>query len=179
MQRLSISEIEVGSTTKGLDAPRGKIHGVVVEPLVEHVDERGRLFEFFSGPSEFWAEPLVWGHCFTILPRGAKGWGVHLEKIDRYCLIAGEVMTVLYDSRVASPTFRVIQEIALSPGGNRILKIPAGVWHLNLNLTDSEAYLIDLPTEPYRHANPDKLVLPWHTTEIPYKVPKSLIEDEK
>lgn len=177
VEKLSLSEIRVRTREACDVAPQGEIAGVIVEKLVEHPDERGRVFEFYSGSSDFWSTPLVWGHCFTIRPRGLKGWGVHLEKTDRYCLIAGEIMTVLYDSRVASATFGLVQEVILSPEGNRLLKIPPGIWHLNVNLTDDEAFVIDLPSEPYRHSNPDKLVLPWDTPEIPYTIPWSVSEN--
>lgn len=165
------SELGFPILPTGNSAPRGTIEGVIVERVVEHIDHRGRVFEFFNGNSGVFEGPIVFGHCFTILPKTLKGWGAHLNKDDRYCLIAGEVITVLFDSRKSSPTFGFVQEVLLSPEGNRKLRIPAGVWHLSINQTDSEAFLIDLPTQPYNHDEPDKIWLPWDTDKIPYSAP--------
>ncbi len=171
-----MNKSDLGFLIPSLDAsvPRGDIEGVIVERAVEHIDHRGRVFEFFNGDSGVFEGPIVFGHCFTILPKTLKGWGAHLNKDDRYCLIAGEVLTVLFDSRKSSPTFGFIQEVWLSPEKDRKLRIPAGVWHLSINQTDSEVFLIDLPTQPYNHDEPDKIWLPWNTEKIPYTVPENL-----
>jgi dTDP-4-dehydrorhamnose 3,5-epimerase len=169
-------EIDLGFPEFQPDSPSplGEIDGVMVEKVTEHVDHRGRVFEFFSGQTGVFEEPLVFGHCYTILPRTMKGWGAHLHKDDRYCLIAGEVQVVLFDSRKSSSTYGIVQEIKLSQDGNRKLKIPAGVWHLALNLTDQEVFVIDMPTQPYNYSEPDKIWLSWNTEKIPYTVPENL-----
>lgn len=168
MTLLTKSDIEIGAWPEGLTPAFGPIFQVQVETLVEHRDDRGMLFEFYSGKSEFWNDDIVWGHCFTVRPGGVKGWGVHLAKTDRYCVISGELLTVLYDSRRASPTFRMFQEVRLGQGGVRMVSIPPGVWHLNVNQTNCEAFTIDLPTATYNHITPDKITVGWDSSQIPY-----------
>ena len=144
--------------------PAGKkvasiIDGVVVLAPVVHVDHRGRLFEFFSGVDHFWAEPLVFGHISSIRPHCVKGWGLHLNKNDRYTLVSGEVLVALWDARLDSPTHGLVQRVYLAPDSVRQVLIPAGVWHAIINIGIDEAFIMNMPTQPYDHASPDKVRL--------------------
>lgn len=146
------------------------IDGVKTSAPVNHVDHRGRVFEIFPGESDFWVDPVVYCYAFTIRPMQTKGWGLHLEKDDRYTLIDGEVLTVLYDARLESPTHAQIQKVVLSTQGVRQLLIPTGVWHINVNLGSTEAFMINHPTRVYVHERPDRLMLPWDTSALPVDV---------
>lgn len=147
-----------------------KIDGVLTHAPVVHSDHRGRVYEIFAGEDEFWQDPVVYCYAFTVRRDQTKGWGLHLEKNDRYTLIAGELTTVLYDARVESPTHGMVQKVTLSEQGARRLLIPRGVWHMNINVADTETHLINHPTEVYHHDRPDRLLLPWDTAEIPFDV---------
>jgi len=92
---------------------------------------------------------------------------LHERKDDRYSLITGELLTILYDARLDSPTHGVVQKVTLTTQGVRQLRIPTGVWHMNVNVGSEEAFLVNHPTEAYHHANPDRLLLPWDAPEIP------------
>lgn len=152
--------------------PTGKslasqIHGVSTNSPVNHVDHRGRVFEIYPGVSEHWVEPITYCYAFTVRPGQTKGWGLHEKKNDRYTLITGEVMVVLYDARGDSPTHGLVQKVVLTGEGIRQLVIPTGVWHLSICLSEKEAYLINHPTAVYEHGAPDRLLLPWNSKEIP------------
>lgn len=151
--------------------PLGKgIHDVRTQAPVNHVDHRGRVFEVYAGADEFWTDPIVYCYAFTVRDRQIKGWGLHERKDDRYTLLYGEVLTVLYDARTDSPSHGCVQRVHLTGEGKRQLRIPAGVWHLNVNLAPHESYLINHPTQPYDHNNPDRLLLPWDSPAIPVNV---------
>jgi len=143
------------------------IFGVKVFKTINHVDHRGRLFEIYSGQNDYWDEPIVYCYAFTIKVNTGKGWGLHQKKIDRYTLISGEALTVLYDARLDSPTHGLIQKVYLSGEGFRQLSIPKGVWHMNLNIGTQEVFLINHPTQVYEHEKPDRLLLDWDAKEIP------------
>ena len=49
----------------------------------------------------------------------------------------------------------------------RQILIPRGVWHITLNLSTTETFLINHPTRVYRHEAPDRLLLPWDSPAIP------------
>lgn len=155
--------------------PAGELISKVIEGLstqnpVNHVDNRGRVFEVYSGPSDHWKDPLVYCYTFTVRPNQIKGWGLHEHKDDRYTLISGELLTVLYDARLDSPTRGLVQKVILTPEGTRQLLIPKGVWHMNICLGSQEAFLINHPTHVYEHGKPDRLLLPWNTPEIPVDI---------
>lgn len=146
------------------------IDGVSTHSPVNHVDHRGRVFEIYAGQSEHWEDPIVYCYAFTVRSGQTKGWGLHVEKDDRYTLISGELLTILYDARKESKTHGLVQKIVLTGEGVRQLRIPKGVWHMNICLGDSEAFLINHPTKVYEHDNPDRLLLPYDTDQIPVDV---------
>lgn len=147
------------------------VEGVVTTSPVNHVDHRGRVFEVWPGvENEFWKDPVVYCYTFTVRTNQTKGWGLHQHKDDRYTLIHGEVLTVLYDARVDSASHGLVQKVTLTPQGTRQLLIPRGVWHININLAETESFLINHPTQVYEHSTPDRLLLPWDTESIPFDV---------
>jgi dTDP-4-dehydrorhamnose 3,5-epimerase len=161
------------TTTLAGEAIISAIDGVVLRKPPVHVDHRGRLFELFQGvPGDdgFWEKPVVYSYVFSVRPGQVKGWGLHLEKDDRYSLIVGEMVSVLFDARLGSPTYGHTQKVVLSEQGNRQVNIPAGVWHMNVNVGTTEATLVNFPTKPYDHEAPDRLLLPWDTEEIPFRI---------
>lgn len=160
------------TTTDGTRTDK-TIDGVLTKKPITHVDHRGRLFEVWNGSQDFWTEPAIYCYLFSIRRNFTKGWGLHLEKKDRYTLISGEIITVLYDPRLESPTYGKIQKVTLSEQGIRQLVIPIGVWHMNINISESESFLINHPTQIYNHESPDRFLLPLDSKEIPFDV-KSL-----
>lgn len=169
------STVSAASRDSATVTPQGEslaaqIHGVSTASPVNHVDHRGRVFEIFAGESEHWQSPLVYCYGFSVRPNQTKGWGLHEHKDDRYTLITGEVLTILFDARTDSPTHGLVQKVSLSPEGLRQLLIPAGVWHISICLSPTEAILINHPTQVYHHGSPDRLLLPWNTDKIPVDV---------
>jgi dTDP-4-dehydrorhamnose 3,5-epimerase len=145
------------------------IDGVRVRPAVTHSDERGSLTEVYNPAWGFTDEPLVYLYHATIHPGQKKGWVVHLEQDDRLYFTSGVAKVALYDARPSSPTHRTVQELFFDDAGRGLLRIPAGVFHLvvNVGATDIVAF-INMPTRAYRHENPDKYRLPADGSAIPY-----------
>ena len=146
------------------------IDGVVVHTPVTHVDHRGWVFEMHNLDPALGDEPLVWVYVDMVRPGQVKGWARHEVKIDRYTLISGELMMLLHDGRAGSPTHGLTQSVVLSPVGPRQVRIPVGVWHLLANIGTGESYFVNMPTEPYHHDKPDRILLPWDTDELPVSV---------
>lgn len=164
---LSGAQKDLASVTSDGARLEARIEGVIVTAPINHVDHRGRVFEIYAGPSEQWVDPVVYCYAFTIRPNQIKGWGLHLNKEDRYTLITGELLTLLYDARKDSPSLGVVQKVVLTGQGPRQLLIPRGVWHLNIALGDSEVHLINHPSAVYNHDDPDRYLLPLDAPEIP------------
>jgi dTDP-4-dehydrorhamnose 3,5-epimerase len=144
------------------------IEGVVYSRAITHVDHRGSLTEVVNFDDPFWDEPVVYSYCFTIRPGRIKGWGMHLKQADRYFLTTGSVRVVLYDGRVGSPTYEQFAEFHLADASRGRLLIPPGVWHADQNWGDTEAALMNFPTRPFNHADPDKHRIDPHSGLIPF-----------
>ncbi len=144
------------------------IDGVSVRRTPTHIDERGSVVEIYDPRWGWHPDPLVFAHCFTIRPGYVKGWGLHKLHEDRYFLLQGEMELVLFDPRPDSSTCGQVRKIAMSEFDRKLVNIPRYVWHAELNIGARDAVVIDLPTAPYDHANPDKYRLPIDTPLIPY-----------
>ena len=143
--------------------------GVTFHDLPTQVDERGEICELFDPRWGWHMDPLVFAYSFTIRPGVIKGWGLHKKHEDRYCIYYGSMDVVLYDVRPDSPTKGLVSKIILSQYRRRLMNIPAGIWHADRNIGDTDVVVINFPTIQYDHADPDKYRLPLDTDQIPYK----------
>ena len=145
------------------------IGGVVFSSPPVHEDHRGVLVEMYR-ESQFWEQPFAYAYQTSLRPGVAKGWFLHREKSDRYHLAVGELMLFLYDDREGSPTRGVASKSLLSERNCRDVFIPAGIWHLSLNVGSGDAVLINLPTTRYNPEAPDRFHLPFDTDQIPVDI---------
>jgi dTDP-4-dehydrorhamnose 3,5-epimerase len=144
-------------------------HGVTFRRATTHVDGRGSVCEIFDPRWGWHPDPLVFVYMFTLKPGMVKGWGLHKLHEDRYFTLFGEMETVLYDVRPDSPTCGLVSSVILSEYDRRLVNIPAGIWHANRNIGTKDAVVVNFPTRPYEHEDPDKYRLPIDTDQIPYK----------
>ena len=142
--------------------------GVSFRDAITHVDDRGSVCELFD-PRWGWSDVgLVFAYVFTLRPGVVKGWGMHLEHEDRYFILHGDLEVVMYDDRPASPTAGLVAKVYLTQHQRRLMNIPRGVWHANRNVGSGDVMVINFPTKPYDHQNPDKYKLPLDTDRIPH-----------
>jgi len=154
--------------------PLGKLpFGVTLRRIATHIDRRGSVFEMFDSRWKWHTDPIDFVYCFTVRPGMIKGWGMHKKHDDRYCLMYGELLVVLYDDRPESPTRGLVAEIMLSEFDRKLINIPAGVWHADQNIGTKDAIVVNFPTIQYDHSAPDKYRLPVDTDKIPYRFDQS------
>ena len=55
-----------------------------------------------------------------------------------------------------------------SSARGRLVNVPTNVWHADFNCGTKDVLVVNFPTKPYDHANPDKLRLPIDADLIPY-----------
>ena len=150
------------------------IDGLELIRPVNHVDHRGSLFEIYDADPQKWPDPIVWAYQTSLYPGVIKGWFVHEHKTDRYTLVSGTLLACFYDDREGSPTQGNSMHVTLSEAGVRQAVIPAGVWHVVINLGQTDALLINFPTIGHNHETPDRRMLPWDTDLIPLDVRRLL-----
>jgi dTDP-4-dehydrorhamnose 3,5-epimerase len=156
-------------TTEG-DTVETLPQGVSFHAVPTHSDSRGTVVELFDTRWQWHPDPLVFAYCFTLRPGCAKGWNLHKLHDDRYCLLQGEMELILYDVRPESSSCGVVSRIVLSEHNRRLVNIPKFVWHADVNVGSGDCVVVNFPTTPYDHANPDKYRLPLNTPLIPYSL---------
>lgn len=147
-------------------APR--IDGVVVRYQRPIEDRRGEVLEVYRPSWGVDEEPLVYVYQVRIRPGAVKGWVRHEIQADRLFMIAGALRWALFDDRPGSPTHGLVNDLVLSDRAPALLIIPRGVWHAVQNIGVADAIFLNMPTQPYNHAAPDKVRLPLRTPRIPF-----------
>ncbi|MDP9461704.1 MAG: dTDP-4-dehydrorhamnose 3,5-epimerase, partial [Actinomycetota bacterium] len=142
--------------------------------LVAHGDSRGRFVEWFKADAladaiGYRFAPVQANH--SVSARGALR-GVHYALVPPgqakyvYCP-TGEILDVIVDVRVGSPTFGVHESVRLGSEQPRAVFLAEGVGHAFLSLapTSSATYLVSSPYAPEREFGIDpmdpELALPW------------------
>ncbi|MEM4307964.1 MAG: dTDP-4-dehydrorhamnose 3,5-epimerase family protein [Thermoplasmata archaeon] len=143
------------------------ISGVKTKSLRVIPDERGRLMEILRADDEIF---LKFGQVYmtTTLPGVVKAWHYHKLQTDYVCCLKGMIKLALYDSRPNSPTKGEINEFFIGEYNPLLVAIPNEVYHGWKCVSESEAIVINIPTEPYNREQPDEYRLPPDTKEIPY-----------
>jgi dTDP-4-dehydrorhamnose 3,5-epimerase len=146
------------------------IDGVRLRDAPRHADERGALCEILDPRWGFTDDALVYVYLATLRPGAVRGWVVHLEQNDRLFVYAGVLKVVLYDARTDSDTYGRVNVFHLGEHRPALIGIPRGVYHAVKNVSDHEGAFVNLPSEPYRHDDPDKYRLPLENDVIPYQL---------
>jgi dTDP-4-dehydrorhamnose 3,5-epimerase len=159
------------------DAPSVTADGTPLTPLIDGVilraqrpieDRRGEVMEVYRPSWGVHADPLVFIYQVRIRPGAIKGWVTHARQDDRLSIISGALRWALYDDRPDSPTRGLVNDLVVSDRTPTLLIIPRGVWHAVRNIGASDAIFLNMPTQPYDHAAPDKARLPIGTSRIPF-----------
>lgn len=143
------------------------IDGVMTKKLKVLPDERGRLMEILRRDDDLF---LNFGQVYmtTTYPNVVKAWHKHEKQTDNIACIQGMIKLALYDAREKSPTFKEVDEFYLGIHDPLLIQIPAGVYHGWMCVTQEEAVVINIPTEPYDYEHPDEQRLDPHENDIPY-----------
>jgi len=146
-----------GKLIEGVKARRSKVIA----------DERGRLGEIFRA-DDAWFEKFGQVYFTTTYPGVVKAWHYHNKQTDHFYVILGMVKLALYDRRKDSATYGTVNELYLGQHCPGIVRIPPGVLHGWMCTSQSEAYIVNIPSETYNHDNPDEFRTHPHDNDIPY-----------
>lgn len=143
------------------------IDGVKTKHLKVNSDERGDLFEILRADDEIYSK-FGQAYLTTSYPGVIKAWHLHKIQTDNMCVIRGRVKFVLYDAREHSPTYGEINEFFPGDQNRMVIQIPPGVYHGFKNIGTEECHVLNIPTEVYKHDNPDEFRLDPTDKKIPY-----------
>lgn len=104
------------------------IDGVVITPLKQLADERGKIMHMLRSDDAHFEK---FGEIYfsVVYPDVIKGWHLHKIMTLNYAVVSGMVKLVLYDDRETSPTKNEVQEIFLGDSNYVLVKIPPFVWN--------------------------------------------------
>ncbi len=143
------------------------IEGVAARRARVLPDERGRLGEILRADDP-WFEKFGQVYFTTTYPGVVKAWHFHRLQTDHFYCIQGTVKLGLYDARENSATRGEVNEIYLSEHRPALVRIPPGVYHGWMCVSDVESIVVNVTTECYNYAKPDEYRAHPHQNEIPY-----------
>ena len=144
------------------------IDGVVTKQLKFIPDERGRLMEILRRDEDLFSK---FGQVYltTTYPHVVKAWHFHKKQDDFIVCVKGSLKLVLYDDRDGSPTSGQVNEFFIGDYNPMVVKVPRMVYHGWKCVSEEEALVINIPTEPYDRNAPDEYRLDPHVNDVPYK----------
>ncbi len=120
------------------------IDGVRLKKLNQHHDERGAVYHYIKNSSPEFAG---FGEVYysKILSNVVKGWKLHKESIQNFCVPYGILKIVLVDNRKNSKTCGIINEIILNDSDHYcLLTIPPNIWYSFKSLSPDFTLLSNL-----------------------------------
>jgi dTDP-4-dehydrorhamnose 3,5-epimerase len=104
------------------------IEGVVITPLRQIFDERGKVMHMLREDSPVFNRfGEIYFSCTH--PGAVKAWHLHKKMTLNYAAIYGEIKFVLFDNRVGSSTKGELHEFFLSPENYVLITVPPLIWN--------------------------------------------------
>lgn len=141
------------------------IHGVLVQPLKQILDERGKVMHMLRVDDPHFEK---FGEIYfsVVYPGVIKAWHLHREMTLNYAVVHGTIKLVLYDDRSESPTRGELMELFIGEDNYMLVKIPPQVWNgfKGVGVTPAiVANCADIPHDPNEIVRMDPL-----SNHIPY-----------
>jgi dTDP-4-dehydrorhamnose 3,5-epimerase len=104
------------------------IDGVIVKPLHQIADERGKVMHMFRADDPDFER---FGEIYfsVVYPGAIKAWHLHVEMALNYAVPAGNIKMVLYDDREGSKTRGDLMELFTGPDDYKLIHVPPRVWN--------------------------------------------------
>lgn len=132
------------------------IDGVIVTPLKQILDERGKIMHMMRGDADaFQGFGEIYFSC--VHPGAIKGWHIHKEMVLNYAVPHGNIKFVLYDDRPASQTRGELQEIFMGPDNYCLVTVPPLVWNGFKGIGQEMAIVANCTSIPHRADEIDRL----------------------
>lgn len=125
------------------------IDGVIVTPLKQFFDERGKVMHMLREDSPVFSRfGEIYFSC--TFPGVVKAWHLHSHMTLNYAVVFGQIKCVLFDDRKSSPTFGQLDEYFMSPENYYLLTVPPLVWNGWKGVGTSDAIVANCATLPHQ-----------------------------
>ena len=129
------------------------IDGVIVTPLRQFIDERGKVMHMLREDSPVFSRfGEIYFSCTH--PGVIKAWHLHKKMTLNYAVILGQIKFVLFDDRIDSPTNGELQELYISPENYSLVTVPPLIWNGFKGVGTETAIVANCATLPH---DPDEL----------------------
>src|SRR3954447_6981314 len=105
----------------------------------------------------------------VLQPGAISAWHVHLRTTDRLSCAIGQLLVVLYDARIDSPTHGAIAQFRFGERRPAVISVPPGGYHGVRNIGATSAVLVNAVDAAYDSAAPDPHRLPADCADIPHQ----------
>ena len=129
------------------------IEGVVITPLKQIFDERGKVMHMLREDSPVFQR---FGEIYfsSVEPGAVKAWHLHRRMTLNYTVVTGKIKFVLFDDRPGSSTRGRVQELFMSPENHALVTVPPLIWNGFKGLGVTAAIVANCPTLPH---DPDEI----------------------
>ena len=124
------------------------IDGVLIHPLKQIPDERGKIMQMLRATDPHFER---FGEIYfsVVNPGVVKGWHLHSEMTLNYAVVVGTIKLALYDDRDGSATRGRIQEIFIGESHYALVKVPPGVWNGFKGVSTEPSIVANCATHPH------------------------------
>lgn len=141
------------------------IDGVIVTPLKQVLDERGKVMHMLRADSStFHQFGEVYFSC--VYPGAIKAWHIHKKMTLNYAVPHGNIKFVLYDDRPNSKTRGEVQEFFLGIDNYCLVTVPPMVWNGFKGIGSETAIVANCASIPHDPVEIDRK--PAFDPSIPY-----------
>lgn len=141
------------------------IDGVVVTPLRQIPDERGKIMHMLRNDEPTFSQ---FGEIYfsEVFPQVVKAWHLHKKMVLNYAAVRGMIKLVLWDGRQQSPTQGRVAEIFMGESQYLRVTIPPGIWNGFKGVGTVPALVANCASIPH---DPEEIVrLDPFSADIPY-----------
>jgi dTDP-4-dehydrorhamnose 3,5-epimerase len=132
------------------------IEGVIVTPLRQILDERGKVMHMLRTTDPHFGS---FGEIYfsTVYPGAIKGWHIHKIMTLNYAVPHGHIKFVMYDDRPGSPTKGEVQEIFMGEDNYCLVTVPPMVWNGFKGIGTEMAIVANCASIPHDPGEIDRL----------------------
>ena len=145
------------------------IEGVIITPLKQILDERGKIMHMMEDPREIDLSIFSeFGEIYfsRVFPGAVKAWHIHEKMTLNYAVPHGNIKFVLYDEREGSATYGEVNEIFLGEDNYQLVTVPPLIWNGFKGLGAEAALVANCSTLPHdpseiRRLDPESSQIPY------------------
>ncbi len=132
------------------------IDGVIVEPLKQIVDKRGKVMHMLRADSPLFKN---FGEIyFSVVNQGiVKAWKKHLRMTQYFAVPVGKIKLVLFDNRSNSHTFGKMDILEIGEDNYCLVKILPLIWYGFQGISSMPALIANCTDMPHNPNEVDRL----------------------